>query len=102
MPAIAAAGARALLARVFGQVGRVAAGGVGRRAITGSVVGVTGAGLLGLGGDGDDGDGRGGIFRRRRRKRALTASDKNDIAFITATLGETTGRKFALLIAARS
>ena len=40
--------------------------------------------------------------KRRRRKRALTMSDKNDIAFIAATLGETTGRKFALLIASRS
>lgn len=41
------------------------------------------------------------IATRRRRRRALTVSDKNDIAFIAATLGETTGRKFALLVASR-
>lgn len=38
---------------------------------------------------------------RRRRRRALTQSDKNDIAFIAATLGDTAARKFALIIAAR-
>lgn len=38
---------------------------------------------------------------RRRRRRALTVSDKNDIAFMAATLGDTAARKFALIIAAR-
>lgn len=37
----------------------------------------------------------------RRRRRALTMSDKNDIAFMAATLGDTAARKFALIIAAR-
>lgn len=37
---------------------------------------------------------------RRRRRRALTHSDKDDIAFIAATVGEPTARKFALLLAA--
>lgn len=91
MPAVAIAGARALLLSLKSAL----VGGPIRTAVTG----VTAGGLLDpfsfLGG----GNGGG---RRRRRKRALTASDKNDIAFIAATLGETTGRKFALLIAARS
>jgi len=39
-------------------------------------------------------------MKRRRRRRALTHSDKDDIAFIAATVGETTARKFALLLAA--
>jgi len=39
---------------------------------------------------------------RRRRRRALTHSDKDDIAFLAATVGETTARKFALIIAAHS
>lgn len=38
--------------------------------------------------------------KRRRRKRALTASDRADIAFITATLGKTAGANFAAIIAA--
>lgn len=45
--------------------------------------------------------GRRRVTVRRRRRRALTVSDKNDIAFVAATLGETTGRKFALLVASR-
>jgi len=56
---------------------------------------IAGGLLLPGGGDGMDG------VRRRRRKRVLTQTDKNDIAFIAATLGEATGRKFALIIAAR-
>ena len=44
--------------------------------------------------------GFGGKKPRRRRRRALTHSDKDDIAFIAATVGETTARKFALLLAA--
>jgi len=40
--------------------------------------------------------------RRRRRRRALTASDKADIAFISGTLGKPAGRDFAMVVAARS
>lgn len=43
----------------------------------------------------------GGFRHRHRRRRALTQSDKNDIAFMSATLGDTAARKFALIIAAR-
>ncbi len=39
--------------------------------------------------------------RRRRRRRALTASDKADIAFISGTLGKPAGRDFAMVVAAR-
>ena len=47
---------------------------------------------------GRDGD---GVVRRRRRRRALTQSDKADIAFVAATLGAPAGQKFALIIASR-
>jgi len=39
---------------------------------------------------------------RRRRKRALTLSDRADIAFISGTLGKPAGRDFAMIVAARS
>ena len=42
------------------------------------------------------------VGRRRRRRRALTHQDKDDIAFLAATVGETTARKFALILAAHS
>jgi len=37
--------------------------------------------------------------KRRRRRRALTHQDKDDIAFLAATVGEPTARKFALILA---
>lgn len=40
--------------------------------------------------------------RRRRRRRALTASDRADIGFITGLLGPTAGKNFAITIATRS
>lgn len=40
--------------------------------------------------------------RRRRRRRALTASDRADIAFIAGMLGQPAGRQFAMLIGART
>lgn len=46
------------------------------------------------------GGGNGDRPKRRRRKRALTASDRADIAFITATLGKPAGANFAAIIAA--
>lgn len=39
--------------------------------------------------------------RRRRRRRALTASDRADIGFITGLLGAPAGKAFALTIASR-
>ncbi|KKL74634.1 hypothetical protein LCGC14_2062940 [marine sediment metagenome] len=42
-----------------------------------------------------------GVPKRRRRRRALTASDKNDIAFLAGIVGEPTARKFALILAAQ-
>jgi len=39
---------------------------------------------------------------RRRRKRALTLSDRADIAFISGTLGKPAGRDFAMIVAART
>jgi len=40
--------------------------------------------------------------RRRRRKRALTQSDRNDIAFIAATIGKAAAGSFAVQLATRS
>jgi len=42
------------------------------------------------------------LKKRRRRRRALTASDKADIAFISGTLGKPAGRDFAMIVAART
>jgi len=47
-----------------------------------------------------DDPGRGG--RRRRRKRALTNSDRDDIAFIAATIGKTAAGSFAVQLVTRS
>lgn len=38
---------------------------------------------------------------RRRRRRALTASDKADIGFIAGILGKPAGRDFAMIVASR-
>jgi len=40
--------------------------------------------------------------KRRRRRRALTASDRADIAFIAGLLGPTAGRNFAITVATRT
>lgn len=66
----------------------------GRAALTGLGAGtfLPDVGFPGFGGDDKP--------RRRRRKRALTASDRADIAFITSTLGKTAGANFAAIIAA--
>lgn len=39
------------------------------------------------------------IGTRRRRKRALTKSDREDIAFISGMLGKPAGRDFAMIVA---
>lgn len=52
-------------------------------------------------GNGEFGGGDGSKPRRRRR-RALTASDKADIAFISGTLGKAAGKDFAMIVAART
>ncbi len=52
-----------------------------------------------------DGAGPGVIgpgVRRRRRRRALTASDRADIAFIESILGKSAGKSFAMIIATRT
>jgi len=40
--------------------------------------------------------------KRRRRRRALTASDRADIAFIESILGKSAGKSFAMIIATRA
>jgi len=44
----------------------------------------------------------GGHPRRRRRRRALTNSDKADIAFIAASISKAAAKDFAMIIAARA
>jgi len=70
---------------------------IARRLGPGALAGVAGAGLgeFAFGGDGD------GLPRRRRRRRVLTANDRADISFITATLGAPAGKAFAMIVAAR-
>ena len=86
------------LALLGGSTLRRFAGPLARRGAP-AALGV-GAGVLGaeaLGGlfDGDERP------ARRRRRRALTQSDRNDIAFITATLGAPAGKQFAMIIASQ-
>lgn len=81
--------ALAMLARVgFGTPARAGLTGLG----AGTLLPDVGFPSFGFGGDDKP--------KRRRRKRALTASDRADIAFITATLGKTAGGNFAAIIAA--
>jgi len=42
------------------------------------------------------------VTKRRRRRRALTASDRADIAFIESILGKAAGKSFAMIIATRT
>jgi len=44
----------------------------------------------------------GDVVKRRRRRRALTASDRADIAFIESILGKSAGKSFAMIIATRT
>ena len=78
----------------------------GRAAITsGAVIGAQALVSRGGGDGGVDALGNlihvGGHPARRRRRRALTQSDKADIAFIAASLGPGAGTKFAMIIASR-
>lgn len=91
--------ALSLLARGGTGVRALAVGTPTRALVTGTGVG---AALSGVGIPGVDlfpGDGR---PRRRRRRRALTASDRADIGFITGLLGPAAGKSFALTIASRT
>ena len=86
--------------QVVRLIGGRALGGVGRRAIAGSLVGGTIASVgipgIDLFPDGDERP------RRRRRRRALTASDRADIAFVEAVLGKSAGKSIAMLIVSRT
>ncbi len=45
---------------------------------------------------------RGDLKRRRRRRRALSQGDRDDISFIAATINPTVAGKFAVALATRS
>ncbi len=89
----------ALLRSQFGRlVG--AAGGAARPLALGAGGAAAGVALA---------DPRGGLFpdifgaekpRRRRRRRALTASDRADIAFVSGILGKPAGDRFAVALIA--
>jgi len=87
MPAWLIAALAMLRTAAVGTPGRALVTGVGAGALV-----PDGIGFPGFGGEDRP--------RRRRRKRALTASDRADIAFITATLGKPAGANFAAIIAA--
>ena len=86
MPAWLAAAVRLLV----GTTPRALATGTGVGALVGPVLGSLGIPGVDLFPDGRP--------RRRRRRRALTASDRADIAFI----GQPAGRQFAMLIGSRT
>lgn len=92
------ASALALLARGAGLGRSALVGTPTRAALTGVGVGT----LLPGGGFGIPGV---DLFpdrpRRRRRRRALTASDRADIGFITGLLGKAAGKEFAIVISTR-
>jgi len=90
MPAWIIAAIAMLRTLAVGTPGRAALTGVGAGALLPDSIGFPSFGF----GGGDDRP------KRRRRKRALTASDRADIAFITATLGKAAGGNFAAIIAA--
>lgn len=88
------AAARAMLASARSAL----VGGPGRALVTGAGVGsLFGGGIPGvdLFPDGD-------VRKRRRRRRALTASDRADIGFITGLLGTAAGKSFAMVVASRT
>ena len=91
------ASALALLARAPGIGGRALFGTPARAGLTGVTAGSLIPGGFGI--PGID------LFpdrpRRRRRKRALTASDRADIGFITGLLGKAAGKEFAIVISTR-
>jgi len=87
------------IASALALIGRAAFGTRARAALTG----VTAGTLLPGGGFGIPGIDLfpGDRPRRRRRRRALTASDRADIGFITGLLGQTAGKQFAIVIASK-
>lgn len=84
----------------LGLLSRTAIGGPGRALATGTGLGAL-VGAVGIPGV-DLFPGDGDKPKRRRRRRALTASDRADIAFIQATLGQAAGRAFAMLVVSRT
>lgn len=70
--------------------------GAGVSAGVGLVESATGVDIPLIGKSGEDHP-----HKRRRRRRALTASDRADIGFIVGLLGPTAGGRFAVTLAAR-
>lgn len=86
-----AGGARALARRAALPVGA---------GLAGAVIGAGGPGIPGI--DLFPEGALAEVPKRRRRRRALTASDRADIAFIESILGKAAGKSFAMIIATRT
>ncbi len=85
-----------LLALARSALTRGGVTGIARRSAVATALGFGGAAVFE--GVGDEP----GAPRRRRRRRVLTANDRADISFITATLGAPAGKSFAMIVAARA
>ncbi len=90
----------AALALLRGAAARAAP--LARRAAVPAAAGLAGSAAFGVGIPGIDLFPDGDKPRRRRRRRALTASDRADIAFIESILGKAAGKSFAMIIATRT
>jgi len=96
----------AWLLAALAMIRTITIGGTGRALTTGAVASTA---VARVGGDGFIGPlplpgflgGGDHPHQRRRRKRALTASDKVDIAFLAGLLGPKAGKDLAVIIAAK-
>jgi len=91
----------ALAAQAVARISRLALGGPGRRAATGTLaaLGAVGVGIPGV----DlfpDGDGAGG--RRRRRRNMFTATDLAQFAVVEALAGKSAVKSVMMVRAARA
>lgn len=84
------------LLSALGLLRTAAVGGTGRALITGA-----GAGQL-IGGAIDFPGGPDGRPRRRRRRRALTAQDRDDIAFASAFVSKAAIERLVVVLATRA
>lgn len=90
-----------LAARAVASIGRLAVGGPGRRAATGTLAAL---GAVGLGIPGVDlfPDGENGVGRRRRRRNMFTATDLAQFAVVEALAGKSAVKSVMMVRAARA
>lgn len=90
---LAGAGFRVATRLIGSRGAQLAVAGVGGATLAGGGLGIPGVDLF------PDGDRPG---RRRRRRRALSQGDRDDIAFIAATISNVAAGKFAVMLATRA